>query len=273
MVKETSPRLHAVLARDVPFGVVIRRGPSKHTCTVGWNRATDEFEIGQWFKGRVYERRCDISPDGKFLLYFAMNGKWQSDVGGSWTAISRAPWLKAIELHPKGDCWEGGGLFLSERSYWLNDRYYMTQRHGITSSEVTRITDYEPPYQYGGECPGVYYLRLRRDGWKLVEHRQGCTVFEKLINNDAVLRKIAQEGGGARQGKPVYWDEHEIQLSSGKVLNKFDWEWAESDGKRVMWAAAGCLFTAESDHSGKFRSERLLRDFRSDRFENIPAPY
>jgi cytochrome bd-type quinol oxidase subunit 2 len=30
--------------------------------------------VGQWLKGRIYERRSDLSPDGKHLIYFAMNG-------------------------------------------------------------------------------------------------------------------------------------------------------------------------------------------------------
>ncbi|MGL5942167.1 MAG: hypothetical protein ACRC2S_17700 [Waterburya sp.] len=43
-----------------------------------------------------------------------MNGKWQSEAKGAWTAIARVAWLKAIELLPKGDCWHGGGLFLDD---------------------------------------------------------------------------------------------------------------------------------------------------------------
>src|SRR5947209_12822707 len=91
-------RLHVLLAREAPYGVVIRRGPSRQVCTVGWDRQTDRFAVGQWLKGRIYERRCDLSPDGRFLLYFAMNGRWHSEAKGAWTAISRAPYLKAIGL-------------------------------------------------------------------------------------------------------------------------------------------------------------------------------
>ena len=50
-----------------------------------------------------------------------MSGRWQSETKGSWTAISRVPNLKAICLFAKGDCWHGGGLFLTNREFWLND--------------------------------------------------------------------------------------------------------------------------------------------------------
>src|SRR5688500_8741161 len=130
-------RLHVLLAREAPVGLVFRRGPSKQVCTFLWDRTTDRFTLGQWLKGRIYERRADLSPDGKHVIYFAMNGKWQSETGGSWTAISRAPWLTAIALFNKGDCWEGGGLFATKNRYWLNDRYFSQSRVLLSSSTVT----------------------------------------------------------------------------------------------------------------------------------------
>ena len=114
-------RLHVLLASHAPLGVVIRRGPSKHVASVLWNRRRDEFQLGQWLKGRIYERRSDLSPDGTHMIYFAMNGKWTSESKGAWTAVSRAPYLKAIAMFPKGDCWNGGGLWTNKNSYWIND--------------------------------------------------------------------------------------------------------------------------------------------------------
>src|SRR5436305_9766331 len=89
-------RLHVLLGIDAKVGLVIRRGPSKSVCTVLWNRERDTFKLGQWMRGRIYERRSDLSPDGRHLIYFAMNGRWQSETKGSWTAISRVPYLKAM---------------------------------------------------------------------------------------------------------------------------------------------------------------------------------
>lgn len=97
-------RVHPILARNARTAVIIRRGPSKAVCTMLWDRGRDEFKLGQWLRGRIYERRCDLSPDGKHFIYFAMNGKWDGPVKGSWTAISRAPYLKALALWPWGDC-------------------------------------------------------------------------------------------------------------------------------------------------------------------------
>jgi hypothetical protein len=42
-----------------------------------WDRQRDTLKLGQWMRGRIYERRCDLSPKGAHLLYFAMNGQPQ----------------------------------------------------------------------------------------------------------------------------------------------------------------------------------------------------
>jgi hypothetical protein len=54
------PRLHVLLARDAPVGLVLRRGPSKAVCAIGWDRKRDTFRVGQWLRGRIYERRSDL---------------------------------------------------------------------------------------------------------------------------------------------------------------------------------------------------------------------
>jgi hypothetical protein len=78
-----------------------------------WDRRADEFTPGQWFKGKIYPDRADISPDGRHLIYFAMGCvAWATlKTGGTWTAISRVPSLTALALWPQGDTWGGGGMF------------------------------------------------------------------------------------------------------------------------------------------------------------------
>jgi len=269
-------RVHVLLASEAPVGVVIRRGPSRQVCTVLWDRKRDEFRVGQWLKGRIYERRSDLSPDGKHLIYFAMNGRWHSEAKGSWTAISRAPYLKALALFPKGDCWNGGGLFTGNKSYWLNDGC----GHSVlrNTHEVRRNLTFQPAYNFGGECPGVYYPRLLRDGWTRVEHRnvairQELGIFEKPVFRGWVLRKMAHAEAGAPQGKGCYWDEHELwNTQSGTRISCSDWEWADVDGKRLVWATKGKLCTGRLSSAG-IVSEAELFDFNDMTFEQLEAPY
>src|ERR1041384_8508875 len=77
---KTATRLFAILARKSPYAVIFRRGPSRSVLLIRWNTETDTFEHGQWLRGRIYERRCDLSPDGGLLLYFAAN--WHPPFAG-----------------------------------------------------------------------------------------------------------------------------------------------------------------------------------------------
>jgi hypothetical protein len=269
-------RIHVLLASDAPRGLVIRRGPSKCVATLLWNRKTDEFQLGQWLKGRIYERRSDLSADGKHFLYFAMNGKWQTEARGSWTAISRAPYLKALAIFPKGDCWHGGGLWTGTRKYWLNDGYGHTVLRDTTL--VRRDTNWQPPENYGGECPGVYFLRLVRDGWTLKEtvpigKCKDKVIFEKRCPGGWVLRKIAHAEVGVPPGRGCYWDEHELIYSSSGASMVFpQWEWTELDGKRLVWAAEGKLEAGRLTAQGLV-DKKLLFDFNDMSFAPIEAPY
>ena len=281
------------MARNTPRAVVIRRGPAKSVATVGWNRENDTFALGQWLRGRIYERRSDLSPDGKHLIYFAMNGKWHSASKGSWSAISRAPYLKADGFWPKGDCWNGGGLFLSNCDYWLNAGCGSVVEER-TPAGLARHESYPFEAHFGGECPGVYYHRLIRDGWEMIacdDHRRVVdgewrfhrlngealpsnvvAIFEKALPGGWILRKLAYATCG-RPGRGCYFDEHELENSElDDIIDCRDWEWADRDGERLVWATEGRLFAGRLSDGG-VDGEVLLHDFNDMRFEAIEAPY
>ncbi len=55
-------RLHVLMAREAPFGLILRRGPRHQVCTIGWNRTDDTFALGQWLRARISELESDLSP-------------------------------------------------------------------------------------------------------------------------------------------------------------------------------------------------------------------
>ena len=82
-----------------------------------WDMQTDKFEFGSWFYGRIYEDRCDLSPDGRYFVYFAANQTrhtWEKLGSNAWTAICQPPWLKAITFEVSCcGTWGGGGRFVT----------------------------------------------------------------------------------------------------------------------------------------------------------------
>ena len=276
--KDTHPaRLHVLLARDAPTGVVLRRGPSKRVCTVGWDRSTDEFQLGQWLKGRIYERRSDLSPNGLHMIYFAMNGKWDSETKGSWTAISHTPYLKAVGLWGKGDCWHGGGLFTGNRRYWVNA---FPNHFALTDAKMfKREEHHEREYEFGGECPGVYFIRLQRDGWTLVsadkrDMLNRIHIFEKSVSPDWLLRKIAHGTCYDRDpGRGVYYDEHAlVHTKTSETIDFATWEWADIDGGRLVWSEKGVLYAGKIGDNG-LTDAVALYDFNALSYTEIAAPY
>ena len=236
-----------------------------------WNRDDDMFAMGQWVAARIYERRCDLSPDGRYLLYFAANGKWSGEVRGSWSAVSRAPYLKAISLYPKGDCWEGGGLFTSSSAFWLSGCHDVR----FESPDVRSDASFRPSAFYGGEGLTTYFARLQRDGWLLRSHDRiaGQTVLEKQIDADWILRKTAFADIAPPRGKGVYWDAHElVDARRGSVHAYPDWEWAELDRGRLVWVERGVLRTGYLGAAG-LDDVQAIKDFNGMQFERLEAPY
>jgi len=114
------PRLFVLLAQDAPVGIVLRRGPSAWARVSRWHTDTDALEHGAWFRGRLYEEKCDLSPDGALLVVAAFQGRrLGTETTDSWTAVSRAPWLHALALWPMGTTYGGGGRFVGPRTLVL----------------------------------------------------------------------------------------------------------------------------------------------------------
>lgn len=273
MNKYVPARVYVLLARDTPLGVVIRRGPSKRVCTMMWDLTSDTFQMGQWLKGRIFERDSDLSPDGKYLIYYAANSRWDDETRGSWIAVSIAPYLKAIMLMGS---WGGGGQFITADRYWVFTPLW--HRLLRDSELVQRDDEFNPLEHIGSEGFGLDYWRLVRDGWAYHGRQQpgdysSIERYEKDLTNGWVLRKLAHRGGGRPVGKGREWEEHVLYFpASGKELPCPDWEWADLAQGRLLWSAHGMLCTGKLDNDG-ITAQRTLHDFNEMTFERIVAPY
>lgn len=253
-MKPTPPaRLHVILAREAPLAVVIRRGPARQVCTLLWNRRTDEFTLGQWLKGRIYEDRCDLSPDGRYFIYFAYDGRTHRQYGPAWTAVSRSPWLKAVALYSKGSTWGGGGYFTSARTYWLDTEHVCVQDTREVRRDLT------------AEYPKLWHDHWAQSGWEFREELDASEgkvrLREKQLPRGWSLRFM---GGSGYELKCV---------RSGRSKHFPAWEWAELDRTRLVWAERGCLFAAAFNREAGISAPTPLHDFNDMKFEETIAPY
>ncbi len=266
-------RLHVLLARRARVGVVFRRGPSRQVATLLWDLETDRLTLGQWLKGAIYERRADLSPDGRHMIYFAGTHRPSGETGGTWTAVSRAPYLKALALWGKGDAWCGGGWFLSTRDYWIWDDGPLPHRELRRSSEVRRAPRDPIGAKGWGECPGLYYPRLVRDGWERLGGPRERQEFARALPRGWRLIKAAHAGPPAL-GRGCYWDEHWLEHPArGELIPCPGWEWADRDRDRLLYAEAGSLWQRRILTPAEIAPPERIADLDALRFEAIAAPY
>jgi hypothetical protein len=246
--------LFVILARNGSDAVIFRRGPSKQVLLIKWDRRTDSFEIGQWFKGRIYEHRCDLSPSGNLLVYLAAKHKGPI---GTWNAVSRPPYLTALALWPNLGTWGGGGLFESESTLLLHhDAPKLAEGFRLPARMVVRsLGDGIGVNEYDG----IHHARLLRDGWtlrqkgELKKYRterdlkwrfEPVRLYEKTMPRKKVtriiqlqLRGISGEGTWYKVDHALLDHHHESLLA----LPGTSWADWDSNGD-LLFAEGGKLF-------------------------------
>src|ERR1041385_1901015 len=282
-------RLYCILARDAPLAVIFRRGPSKRVLLVLWQTNTDQFHEGQWLKGRIYERRCDLSPNGSRLIYFAANYRKPYF---SWTAVSKPPYLTALALWPKGDAWGGGGLFETEHKIVLNHRAAeMELAEGFSLPRNLQIKPFGQGSGWGEDSP-IVDARMNRDGWRMVQdgeairRRSGASIrieFSPPIvwaKKHPRLRRyeIQQHIQGLhQQDGPWYIVDHFVNdLDTGSVISLGRAEWADwCHSGDLVFAKGGQLFRLGFSGQGvleELNTSKLLIDLSNRSFKEVTPP-
>ena len=244
-MKAAPARLYCLLAREARSGVIFRRGPTRHVLLIKWNLDGDTFEFGQWLKGRIYERRCDLSPSGDRLIYFAATYK---EPLMSWTALSKPPWLTAIALWPKGDGWNGGGFFNTDTDLVLNHPQDQSELQPDSDLGDVRVTGYAP---YRGEDDTVYHHLLRRGGWEFIqeavwkkhENKRPNAIgelIEMLNKSDDPLAAVLEEHGmtldqleKTKQSLDTFFGEGSTWSADGWIADKPE-VWEKPSGPLVL---------------------------------------
>lgn len=251
----TPPRLHVLTSMDGPAALILRRGPSGVVASVGWDRESQALTQGQWLKGRIPELRADLSPDGRHWVYFAGKGgtRW-------WTAVARAPWLRALAFVPQTHAWGGGGAFDVDGRLWLNGGGWPDGLRDLRPAPG----DAFPHSTDGVHMGDLHAVRLERRGWR----REGS-------GYDARLMRDLPGGGwlelrfalGARN-RALVSSRYALVDSEGRRSERPDWDWADLWQDRLQFAERGGLHEMVADGTARF-----LQDLSGLSYEEVRAPY
>lgn len=168
----------------------MKRGPARWTQLVLWDTKTDVFTEGAWLRGRIYEAKCDVSPDGQLFVYAALQGNGsETSYSHAYTAVSRPPWLHALALWPVGTTYGGGGRFLDDRRLALRGGCVWTAHpdHPATGLEILQ----QPTecHRSTGEVPDAEWSGRDQDD-RLVYARSG-RIIARTAGKEVELASFA----------------------------------------------------------------------------------
>ncbi len=231
------------------------------------------------------EKRCDLSPDGTKLVYFAARFNAHTlrdqEYTYAWSGVSKIPWLTALALWPKGDCWHGGGLFETNKRLWLNHQPSQATPH--PEHLPHGLTVVANPEACGEDAP-VYLRRLKRDGWVLrqeqrVRYTRGSFVTEvpgihEKKHHDAEVSLVMTTtlaGFKPRQEFTLRDELADQTVSAEGVLLEGATQADFDQSGRLIFVRAGKLFAASA--RGFLTGEvQELADFNSAQPERTKAP-
>ena len=268
-------RLFVYLARDAPLGVVLRRGPTDWARLSVWHTDTDTVEHGQWIKGRVYERRSDVSPDGSLFTAFVRQSGGGRDAAAhradSWVAVSRPPYFTALAVWFVGGTYYTGGFFPGPQTLWLGFRETTPPDVGSVPDWLTITPPRDIPYIDGtSEWPErtVHFNRLLRDGWALVDTAPYATLWtRRQPNGDATLEMLHTFDDFTKFGGP-YRVEYSVRRPDGTAHALGEATWADWDHQGRLTLARNGRLQWWSEGAGVSD----LADFTEQAPDPQPAP-
>lgn len=254
------PRIHVIPATGCDKALVLRRGPTMRVASILWDRKRGAIELGQWLHARIYEHRCDLSPDAQHMIIFARHGL------KNWTAISRAPWLTAVGYYPQEGTWYGGGAFTDDGRVSFNG---WTSDDAMPDDLIAAAPGAYPSGTDGFHMGGLFPAMMQERGWKIDGGARYDVRLSKKLPSEWRLGLRFEHGfrSAGTMLDHVYTLERKEQAADCA-----DWEWAEPWGKGVQFASKGALWFVPFTKAGLGEAE-MIYDFNDMMFENREAPY
>jgi hypothetical protein len=235
MVEKTPPRIYCLIATEAPVAAVFRRGPSKWSHVGRWDLESGIYEPGAWFRGRIFPRRSDVSPDGRYICYFAHKPTADWDLGEAYVAVSRLPWLTALHAFKTCGTWTRGFYFTADGTYDDKDEEdRLPVSYGLRSISVVQFAnERRRGWMEATDSPA------RREG-DLWDQDRNARLRKKQPGGDLVLCVESVGWAGGEFGKEQAVDGMRVSYSletTGDIRLLDDLQWADWDRQGRLVAA------------------------------------
>lgn len=267
-MKHVRSRVHLLAAKEAPTVVILQRKRAKLFHIVTVDTESHQVTEGSWFRGVLYAMNCDVSFDGKYLVYCAMGKPGPN----TWSGLCRLPWLKTlVEVDGIGHAW-GGGYFPSSN---------VLRGNGWTPERINRVSDTDIPFEI--TCGPLAYdmsegrkpldLRIERDGFQ----RLGPSWGEEYRFDDPFrVECVGDDGYGKR---PTQEHPELVVRYLGYINSTETFSFSLTEKPQLLeganwatWDSGGNLWVARPGIVEQFRLEDINRGVPSfsldvDRFE------
>ena len=239
--RQTFPRLFGIPASRAAIVAVLRRGPSDWSHVGRWDIGRGTYRSGAWIRGSLYPQRCDLSPDGRWLCYFALKGSAKWKAGTTYVAISRLPWLAALAAWGTCGTWTRGAHFVEDRDTWHvgapdeGDAGPCRKRFGLAVTPaatfaVERRRGWTETADSPVRDPGDLWDERRTDEVRMEKARPGSGGATRLVVSGRFAAFRSGRPGGSKQNL------YEL-IRDGRCLRLDDVQWAEWDNEGRLLVA------------------------------------
>lgn len=240
-----APRLFGIPARDAPVVAVLRRGPSSW-CHVGrWDVGPEpSYAGGTWLRGTLYPQRCDLSPDGRYLCYFALSASADWAPGSTYIALSRLPWLTALAAWGTAGTWTRGFEIVEDPSSWP-----------LGDPESGDATPFRERYGIDWVRPASFAVERRRGWTETADSPPADAQGDPWDERRADRVTMSKPGPGGRPELQVAGAYAAFRTFDSRFYGTPDYWLVGEDGTRTAmpgtqwadWTADGRLLVATSD--------------------------
>lgn len=240
MTSIVPPRIYCVAAAEAPILAVFRRGPTHWSHVGQWDVARLQYEPGAWLGGRIFPRRCDLSPDGRYLAYFAHKPSATWELGEAYVAVSKLPWLTALHAFATCGTWTRGYFFSNEAAPGRSEALDLPIPYRLQSIPAVQFaTERRRGWQESPDCPP----RDPQDAW---DERRNVRMQKCQPDGHRLLYVESTGHPGGEFGIEQAVDGLRVHYSmeaDGRITPLADVQWADWDrhGRLLVATRSGGL--------------------------------
>jgi YD repeat-containing protein len=190
-----------------------------------------------------------------------------------WTAISKPPYFTALALWPKYGSWDGGGLFKSNNSIFLNHEKEVAEPHPNHKPGPLEVIlkDWDKP---------IFSERLERDGWALRQEWKGEPRATSPYDFRTVQPEIREKANGPQVIRLIrssnvldFSDEFAVVSGEDKIVASVERAgWVDWDQQgRLVFVRDGGIFSGRIEADGRL-AEHQLADLNSSKPSPLEPP-